>query len=177
MNCFKIKSYSDVILGTYPFHDTLKKELVPLLEEYTNMLSEKTNVKASHTEWDWLPNNSKVKNLKKFIIDTIMTVYKPHRINSHSLELKVNNFWGNLYEKNDYTRSHHHIPSLYSFAYILKSKWYHPSFIFTDSGKKIPSKEGTYIIFPSHVRHHVPKNRFKDYRMTLSGNVGEVSQL
>ena len=81
-----------------------------------------------------------------------------------------------LYEKNDYARRHHHIPFLYSFAYILKSKWYHPSFIFTDSGKKIPSKEGTYIIFPSYMWHHVPKNRFKEYRMTLSGNVSEVSE-
>ena len=176
MKALKIKNYSHALVGTYPFHDNLKKELVPLLEESVDTLSETTNVKATHTVWNWLPDNTKVKNLKKFILSEIKEYYKPGCINEDVRNLDVVNFWGNLYEKNDYTRSHHHIPFLYSFAYILKSKWYHPSFIFTDSGKKIPSKEGTYNIFPSYMWHHVPKNRFKEYRMTLSGNVSEVSE-
>ena len=59
----------------------------------------------------------------------------------------------------------------FGFAYFLKSKWYHSPFIFTHSGKKIKPKEGTYIMFPSHIKHHVHKNRFKETRITLSGNL------
>ena len=39
----------------------------------------------------------------------------------------------------------------FGFVYFLKAKWYHPSFIFTDSGKKIRPKEGTYLLFPYHL--------------------------
>ena len=81
--------------------------------------------------------------------------------------------WANIYYKGDYTISHNHqdFTMGFSFAYFLKSEWYHPPFVFTNSGKKIKSKEGTYVIFPNHVNHHVPKNRFKETRITLSGNI------
>ena len=37
-----------------------------------------TNVKASlHTEWDWLPDNQKIKNFKSFIASEIENHFKP----------------------------------------------------------------------------------------------------
>ena len=32
-------------------------------------------------------------------------------------------------------------------------------------------KEGTYLIFPGYLKHHVLKNRFDETRITLSGNM------
>ena len=58
----------------------------------------------------------------------------------------------------------------YSFAYFVKAKWYHAPFILSDSGKMIRPKEGKYVIFPSYLMHHVPKHRYNDTRITLSGN-------
>ena len=40
----------------------------------------------------------------------------------------------------------------------------------TDFKEKIRPKEGRYLIFPAHLKHHVPKHRYKDTRITLSGN-------
>ena len=90
-----------------------------------------------------------------------------------SFKLIFENFWGNIYNKGDYTLSHDHLSLEYGFGfvYFLKTQWYHPPFVFTYSGNKIKPKEGTYIIFPNHLMHHVPKNRFKETRITLSGNL------
>ena len=46
--------------------------------------------------------------------------------------------------------------------------------VFTHSKRKIRPKEGTYVIFPSHLMHHVPPNKSKEMRMTLSGNVTQA---
>ena len=42
--------------------------------------------------------------------------------------------------------------------------------VFSDSGKRIRPKEGKYVIFPGYLKHHVPKHRYTDTRITLSGN-------
>ena len=77
-----------------------------------------------------------------------------------------------IYHHYDYTISHDHVGvDILSFAYFLKTEWYHPPFVFTWSGKKIKPKEGTFIIFPSHLKHHVPENKSEETRITLSGNI------
>ena len=34
-----------------------------------------------------------------------------------------------------------------------------------------PDIEGTFVIFPSHLNHLVPKHRYRETRITLSGNI------
>ena len=87
------------------------------------------------------------------------------------MRIQCLNFWANVYEKGDYAESHDHKPHDFSFAYFLKSKWYDSPLVFTESGKRIRPKEGKYVIFPSYLLHHVPKNRYNHQRITLSGNL------
>ena len=87
--------------------------------------------------------------------------------------LKVGNFLANVYEKGDYAQSHCHKPNDFSFAYFVKSKWYYPPLVFTDSGKRIRPKEGRFVAFPSYLMHHVAKHRYNDTRITLSGNIDD----
>ena len=83
----------------------------------------------------------------------------------------MKHFWANIYRKGDYTISHDHKPQFLSCVYFLKTKWYYSPLVFSDSGKKILPKEGTFVIFPSNVRHLVPKHRYRETRITLSGNM------
>ena len=84
--------------------------------------------------------------------------------------LECKNFWANVYKKGDYAQSHCHKPAAFSFAYFVKSKWYDSPLVFTESGKRIRPKEGTFVAFPAYLLHHVPKHRYNDTRITLSGN-------
>ena len=178
MKTYNISSEYPIIIGEYPFHKQLKEELVPLLENHRDEMGKTSNVKATMTNYNW-GIDTKSKRLQRFQ-ECMLAEARTHKNYTeltvggpHLPSLFVKDFWANIYYKGDYTISHNHqdFTMGFSFAYFLKSEWYHPPFVFTNSGKKIKSKEGTYVIFPNHVNHHVPKNRFKETRITLSGNV------
>ena len=179
MQLYNVKSDNSVIRGEYPFHKQLKEELLPLLKNYPDQQNRSTNVQATMTEYKWDPKSDRLKRLKECIITEAYSHINCKDIkitcdkSQISFKLIFENFWGNIYNKGDYTLSHDHLSLEYGFGfvYFLKTQWYHPPFVFTYSGNKIKPKEGTYIIFPSYLRHHVPKNRFDETRITLSGNL------
>ena len=169
----KVPHNAEVIVGDYQFSDQIKSEVLSLLKVCNPIPKNHSNVKAVlHTEWDWEPNNIKFRNLKAYIREEIEKTFRPGAMcDGTRVSLKCDNFWANVYEKGDYAQSHEHRPFDYSFAYYVKTKWYHPSLVFTDSGKKIRPKEGRFVAFPAYLKHHVPKHRYNDTRITLSGNL------
>ena len=173
MKIISVKHAADVIKGEYQFADKVKSEVLSLLKVCNPIPQDNSNVKASiHTEWDWEPENIAFRNLKAFIMEEIEKYFQPGSMSSgHRYRIKCLNFWANVYEKGDYAQSHDHKPYDYSFAYFVKSKWYYPPLVFTDSGKRIRPKEGTFVAFPAYLMHHVPTHRFNDTRITLSGNL------
>ena len=173
MNLVSVKNNALILVGNYQFADKVKSEVLSLLKVCNTIPQNNSNVKASiHTEWDWEPDNITFRNLKEYIREEIEKHYKPGAMSGGGRNLlKCGNFWANVYKKGDYAQSHSHKPNDFSFAYFVKSKWYHPSLVFTDSGKRIRPKEGTFVAFPAFLKHHVPKHRYNDTRITLSGNL------
>ena len=172
MKVISVKHKADIIKGEYQFADRVKSEVLSLLKVCNPIPQNNSNVKASiHTEWDWELDNITFRNLKAYIKEQIEKIYRPGSMSDGSRSyLKYENFWANVYKKGDYAQSHSHKPSAFSFAYFVKSKWYYPPLVFSDSGKRIRSKEGTFVAFPAYIMHHVPKHRYNDTRITLSGN-------
>ena len=173
MEVISVKHKADIIKGEYQFADKVKRQVLSLLKICNPIPQDNSNVKASiHTEWDWEPDNITFRNLKEYIREEIEKHYKPGAMSGGGRNLlKCGNFWANVYKKGDYAQSHSHKPNDFSFAYFVKSKWYHSPLILTDSGKRIRPKEGTFVAFPAYLMHHVTKHRFNDTRITLSGNL------
>ena len=174
MKVISVVHKADILVDTYLFHDSLKKEVIRLLSEGAPCIPQNdSNVKATmHTVWDWEPNNIKLRNVKAYIREEIERHYKPGAFSDGGRTwLKSTNFWANLYEKGDYAQPHDHKPSAFSFAYFLKSEDDHAAFVFTDSGYKIIPKEGTFVAFPAYLKHHVEEHKVDDKRITLSGNL------
>ena len=170
----EVKHNARVLVGDYPFHDKVSREVQSLFAKGVKAIpQDNSNVKASiHTEWEWEPDNITFRNLKGFIREEIERYFKPgYMSGGERIRLKEINFWANVYEKGDYAQSHCHKPNDFSFAYFVKSKWYYSPLVFSDSGKLVRPKEGRFIAFPAYLRHHVPKHRYKDTRVTLSGNL------
>ena len=169
----EVKHNAHVLVGDYQFADRLKEEVLSRLKECNPIPQDNSNVKASiHTEWDWEPDNITFRNLKGFIREEIERYYKPGAVSDGTRSrLKEGNFWANVYEKGDYAVSHCHKPHDFSFAYFVKSNWYYSPLVFSDSGKLVRPKEGRFVAFPSYLMHHVPKHRYNDTRITLSGNL------
>ena len=169
-----VRHNAEVLVGDCPFHDIVSKEVQALMKKGIKTIPKShSNVKASvHSHWDWEPDNITLRNLKAFIKEEIERYFKPGATSSgYRPFLRCANFWANVYEKGDYAQSHCHKPYDFSFAYFLKAKWYYSPLVFTESGKRIRPKEGRFVAFPAYLKHHVPKHRYKDYRITLSGNM------
>ena len=173
MEVISIKHKENIIKGEYLFADKVKSEVLSLLRTCNPIPRNSSNVKASiHTDWNWEPDNITFRNLQSYIREEIEKHWQPGQCVGTPREyLKCHNFWANVYEKGDYAQSHCHKPSDFSFAYFVKSKWYDSPLVFTDSGKRIRPKEGTFVAFPAYLLHHVPKHRYNDTRITLSGNL------
>ena len=172
MKVISVKQKADIIKGEYQFADRVKSEVLSLLKVCNPIPQNNSNVKASiHTEWDWELDNITFRNLKAYIREEIEKYYKPGGTSSGTREYLIDkNFWANVYEKGDYAQSHCHKPYDFSFAYFVKSNWYDSPLVFSDSGKRIRPKEGTFVAFPAYLMHHVPQHRYNDTRITLSGN-------
>ena len=173
MEVISVKHKTDIIKGEYQFADKVNKEVLSLLKVCNPIPQDNSNVKASiHTEWDWEPDNIRFRNLKEYIREEIEKAFKPGATSGGSrMRIRCVNFWANVYEKGDYAQSHNHRPYDFSFAYFVKAKWYDSPLVFTDSGKRIRPKEGTFVAFPAYLYHYVPKHRYNDTRITLSGNL------
>jgi hypothetical protein len=173
MDVISVKHNASIIVGDYQFADKVKSEVLSLLKICNPIPQENSNVKASiHTEWDWEPGNITFRNLKEYIRAEIERYFQPGAMSCGARpSLEYVNFWANVYEKGDYAQSHCHKPYDFSFAYFVKAKWYDSPFVFTHGGKRVRPKEGRYVIFPSYLKHHVPKHRYNDPRITLSGNL------
>ena len=191
MKLIKVQQITNVWEGMYPFHQKLRDELIPILNNYSDQQDNRTNVKATHTEWDFQADNPHIKKLKKYILNEIDT-YCPLStiLDKDTINLCVHEMWGNIYNKGDHTVNHHHLPHNYSFLYFLKAKWYHSPLVFRPRPldrryhkldpiilpTKIRPREGKFLIFPSYLRHEVPIHRFKEQRITLSGNIRLADQ-
>ena len=169
----KVTHNAEVLVGDYQFADKVKEQVLSCLNHCNPIPQDKSNVKASiHTEWEWEPDNITFRNLKAYIRERIEKIFKPGAMVDGSREMiYCKTFWANVYEKGDYAQSHCHKPNDFSFAYFVKSKWYDSPLVFTYSGKRVRPKEGRYVIFPGYLKHHVPKHRYNDTRITLSGNL------
>tara|TARA_B100001250_G_scaffold52103_1_gene40675 strand:+ start:461 stop:973 length:513 start_codon:yes stop_codon:yes gene_type:complete len=161
----KIRENYDLIIAKHPFADGLKDKLIeesgtyPLNGSYTNIVGEKYpchNVEYSPSNIirDWII--SLIRNK----IDTLV----------ENVDYQVDK-WFAKYNKGDYAKTHDHIPySIFSFVYFVKSPRGSSPLVFTTSGKRIKAEEGKVVIFPSFVKHHVPKNKCEG-RLVLAGNV------
>ena len=174
MKIRSIRHKAKILVGDYQFSDSVKKEVFSLLAKGVDSIPHThTNVRATvHTIYRWEPDNIIFRNLKSYIIEEIEREFRPGaRIDGSRVRLECINFWAMVYQKGDHAVSHNHRPCVYSFAYFVKSKWYHPPLVFDESGYKVRPKEGRFVIFPAYLQHHVPKNRFNEDRVTISGNL------
>ena len=174
MKVISVVHKADILVDTYQFHDSLKKEVVRLLSEGAPCIPQNdSNVRATlHTVWDWEPNNIKFRNVKAYIREEIERYYKPGLMSGSPQRdlLKCVNFWANLYNKGDSADIHNHKPNSFSFAYFLKSENDHAALVFTASGCRIIPREGTFVAFPAYLDHHVEEHKADSSRITLSGN-------
>ena len=79
---------------------------------------------------------------------------------------------GASYTKGEYTDTHAHWPTLYSWCYYVKVPKGSSPLIFPDANIEFSPTEGDLIIFSSLVNHKVPPCECEEPRIMIAGNIG-----
>tara|TARA_B100000131_G_scaffold58643_1_gene54010 strand:+ start:204 stop:776 length:573 start_codon:yes stop_codon:yes gene_type:complete len=130
-----------------------------------------SNVKALQTFSTQQINSQSINLLTKWIESFLIIPPKDGRDDTKiDFHYAITDFWVAKYNKGDHTIDHSHEPAAYSFVYFVKSPTGSSPLIFTTSDTKIEPEEGTVVIFPGNLKHHVPTNNC-DGRIVLAGNI------
>ena len=130
-----------------------------------------SNVKALQPGSTQQLNSPTLELLMKWVESFLIIPKKDERDDTKiDFRYEITDFWVAKYNKGDHTIDHSHEPASYSFVYFVKSPTGSSPLIFTTSDTKIKPEEGTVVIFPGNLKHHVPTNNC-DGRIVLAGNI------
>ena len=161
----EVKENHPIIIEKYPFASTLNSRLLSEADSIDYPHSFKTNVKARMSGWHMESDN--LETLKKWIVSLLLHT---HKVTTDSYTISFHDIWFVRYDKNHYTLNHDHLFCSMSFVYFVKCPRGSSPLVFTTSGKRIKAEEGNLVIFPSSIKHSVPKNKCDD-RVVVSGNI------
>ena len=153
----------------YPLADRLNSDLHQIILDLPDSQNKRTSVQAKMTSWN--TNNEKFDVVKNFTHEFI----KRDFLKFATEEIFCSEIWGALYNIGEYTTSHNHQPSYFSFVYYVNTPKGPSPLIFDFSGYRVKPKSGKLVIFDSKLYHSVPKNKC-DGRSLIAGNFIYKSQ-
>ena len=141
------------------------KEVEEIIQKYGDVQRHKTNVKAHMTNWFMHQEYDQFKVIADWAID-LAEQNSPHQV-----LLSVFDCWGAIYKKNDWTKTHDHWPSPWSFVYYVASDGETPLSFPDAQGEHVIPKTGDMVMFPGWIRHSVPKHESDKKRIVVAGNL------
>lgn len=171
MNEIFITKRINYLITKHPNCESLNRKLEYDIKSTGDITSRQTYAKAYMTDWKETRFKS-FETLSHFVVNSYNS-YMIHDNVFYSVK-DIRDMWGLIYNKGDYAEEHQHeIANLYSFIYYVKASKKSAPLIFTDAfpfHKKIQPENGMLIIFPSYMRHKVPKQIHEDERIVIAGN-------
>jgi hypothetical protein len=164
----EISEKHTIIIEKYPYYKSLNERLLKDANSIDYPKSYTTNVKGRMSEWLIYTENTII--VESWILNILTVKYPLINNYNKSVNIFTSDMFFVRYGKGDVTLSHNHFPSVWSWIYYIKCPKGSAPLVFTNSGKKISVEEGTVVIFPSFIPHHVPKNKCDD-RVALIGNI------
>ena len=159
----KIKEELDVIIEKHPYYKSLNKNL--LEDESRADYNGESYKKGDTALFSSAYTTSKNIDLIISWVERLINTHYPYIRDYKSI-----NSWFVRYRVGDETKSHDHHPCLYSWVYFVNCPKGSSPLVFSSSGKRIKAEDGKVVIFPSIMKHHVPKSRCQD-RVVLVGNL------
>ena len=87
--------------------------------------------------------------------------------------LYLNDTWGLIYTKGQSAKVHNHWPSLWSYTYCVSACEECSPLVFPNAQEplSVTPKTSQMIVFPSWLKHEVPKHNCEHDRIMISGNL------
>lgn len=137
-----------------------------------------SNVQAVYmSPWKSHTLNDKLKPLT-LLIEQLVTQVVHERLNTDlsklGWRLSVTDCWGAIYEETDHTLPHTHFPADFAVVLYLEAGPQCAPLVF-DSGVCVKPQQGTLVIFPGGLKHHVPHTA--DRRVVVAMNLYKLPAL
>lgn len=163
----KIKISQDftIMEFEYPFFEKINPLLEKEIRECGDVQNHQTLCKCYMTDFGMKTPNFNI--LRKYILQCV-SHHCPHS-SMWKDAWEIPNIWGLIYRKGDSTLEHDHSPSIYSFVYYVNCPPGSAPLKFR--GHTIKPKNGRLTIFPSNLKHWVPKHKLNQNRIVISGNL------
>lgn len=174
MKIIEFKTLSSQSIGKFHYsnHKTLNVKLLQKLNQI-GWLRDSTsqNVKAGITKS--LLSYSSDNDIRELLnyIHSCLQFYIGNTAYHNSRNCNITDMWGVQYLKNESTHTHVHHPNTLAFVYFVQSTKKDAPLNFCDSFYKFYGQSGDLILFPAHLKHNVPKQKNKNIRTTIAGNV------
>ena len=158
----------DIKIGKLGIPKDYKEACINELYKLGDNMNHQTNVKAIMTSYEIWNETDLFNPLLDRILYITNTLFP---IEDNDWEYDLVNCWGAIYQKENYTVPHKHLPYYLSFVYYLQSTGNTP-LIFNEGNKlEVTPKDDMLIVFPSYLVHSVPKHEHNIDRICLAGNL------
>lgn len=149
----------------YPFAEKMNPLLEQEIRDSGDVQNRETLCKCDMT--DFVMRTPAFNSFKKYVIECVSKNCPHHTMWDGSWE--ISNIWGLIYKKGEYAVEHDHYPAIYSFVYYVNCPPGASPLKF--HGYSIKPKNGMMTIFPSNLKHWVPKHKINSERVVISGNL------
>ena len=151
------------------------EKLNPMLEiairECATNEDYKDNVRAPRTEWR-MHSHKKYGKYFKYIGDKVCKdITEINALGGGDWKPYMNDCWGIIYGKGNFTREHKHWPSTWVFSYYVNVGENSPPILIGNEEHPIKPEDGLFVIFPGDLRHSVPKQEEEKERIVIAGNI------
>ena len=144
----------------------LQKRIIDECHSIGDVQGNQTNVHANMTSWFMHETNDDFMSLCDIASD-IADDNSPSKV-----LLMPYDCWGAVYHKNDFSKSHDHWPSIWSWVYNVECCDDCAPLQFDDANISVRPKNGNMVMFPGWVKHSVPKHQCDHERIIVAGNLG-----
>ena len=167
INHHYINHPTEVITTSLGIPNDYKQKCINEIYTIGDHMQQTTNVKAAMSSWYIWEQTDVLNPLLENILNLIKKLLP---LQDERWDYLMDSCWAAIYKKGHYTNSHEHRPSQFSFVYYLQSSGNTP-LVFDDCKFEVTPKDDTIVIFPSYLRHSVPKHKDKKDRICLAGNI------
>jgi hypothetical protein len=145
-------------------NQNLKDKILQYRKE--NPESWTSNVYAWHTPF----KTHRHTDIFKDIVDLITQKSNSALVTHQFYRYDVDECWAAIYEENDYTGPHKHLPNPYAFVYYVEADNNSSPLIFEENYIVHP-KTGMLVVFSGDATHFVPKVTGNNRRIVIAGNL------
>ena len=170
MTAYNIQVPSLIYTSKLGIPEEYKSQVINKIYEIGDKQNQKSNVKASMSEWRVFETTSLFNPLFDRIRSSLKHTHYERQSKGVSETALLEEAWTAIYKKGDYTNPHSHFPSPIAFVYYVQADPTSAPLAFEGTNFKIYPEDDLLVFFDGSVRHSVETHQSSQDRLVIAGH-------